>query len=383
MSLASCSYQTTFVKDNQNFTVSILANNGDIFQSYQGSAASPNAGSIIPDWSGTNTKPFFRTVLMDSDPNVQQSELTAMISDANTKWLIDDVELVFDNNNLSLANASLGIAAGLFKKITVAQAMADAPFGGLQIQDNLVTAFAGRSVTVQVNLALAVDSRPVTLAGHSYIKFSKRGDADNLAHIYCANNESMVLDSETDSVTLLVNCWKAGAQLSSSAFSRKWFILENGAWVQKGSADTLTLTTPDIPTFADVKCECWSKDTTPVLIASDIQTVADQTDPLHVIPNPTPADGKIRSGDSNTGVSFDPVLVDDEGNQPVSTASLRYLFTVLNSSGMVLNSSSNAFGMPASTTQFAQSPATKFAVPRAVFEAEGEGPLVNISCISI
>lgn len=385
MSLASCSYQTTYVKGNESFTVSLIGNDGDPFQSYQGSPSSPTAGSLIPDWSGTNAKPLLRTVLMDSDPTVQKADLRGMISDANTKWLVDDVELVFDNNDLSLANTTLGIAAGLFKKINVKPdpGNASAPFGGLEIQDNLVAAFSGRSITVQVQLALIIDSKPVTLAANSVIKFSKRGEGDNLAHIYCASTESMVLDDPSASVTLLVNCWKAGAQLASTAFTRKWFILENGAWAQKGSADTLTLTADDIPTFADVKCECWSKDATPVLIASDIQTVCDQNDPLHVIPNPTPADGKIRQGDGNAGVSFDPVLVDDEGNQPYATNTLRYLFTVLNSSGMVLNSSSNAFGMAASTTQFAQSPSTKFSVPRTVFEAEGEGPLVNITCIQI
>lgn len=382
-SLASYSYQCTYVKENQCFTPSLIGNNGDIFQSYRGSAAAPQSGSIIPDWSGSNNKPLLRISIMDSDPNVEQSDIKAMISDANTKYFIDGTELLFGNDSLSLKNTALGIDAGLFKKITVASNTAAAPFGGLEIEDNLIVPFSGRNIEVSAAIALAVDGNAVSLQAHAPIRFAKRGAGDNLAYIYCDSSQSMVLDEDHLTVTLKARCWRSGEELASTEFTRKWFLLEGGEWVQKSTSDTYTLDRDAVPTFADVRVECWSKDATPALIATDTQTVADQSDSLIVVPNPSPSDGKIRQSDSNTGVTFDPVLTDIDGNAPASSSSLRYLFTVMNSTGMILNSASNAFDMASSTTQFAQSPATKFKVPREVFEAEGEGPLVNITCIKI
>lgn len=387
-SLASCSYQCVYIRDGQTFTLSLIGNNGDIMQTYAGPASAPQAGSIIPDWSGSD-KPFWRVSLMESDPNITAAQLAALISDNNTKWYVDGDEILFGNDGLSLKGTAAGTfkgRAGIFRKLSAAAGsnhLADAPYGGLQVRDNLVADFAGVSATITCVLALTVDSQPVFLQDNAPLRFARRGDGDNLAHIYCDASQSMVLDADHSSVTLKARCWQAGAELASANFSRKWFLLEAGAWVQKSTADTYNVTRDDIPTFGDIKVECWTKDATPKLIASDVQTVADQTDGLIVIPNPTPADGKIRQGDSNTGVTFNPVLTDVDGNTPFGSASLRYLFTVMNSAGMILNPASNAFGMAASTTQFTQNPATKFAVPRAVFENEGEGPLVNITCVKV
>lgn len=309
MSLASTSFQCVYIDEDRSFTISLIGSNGDLMQSYQGSAASPVAGSILPDWSGTD-KPFWKTVLMESDPNVTDATLAGYISDANTKWYVDDKEILFGNDGLSLKGTAAGTfqgTAGIFRKLTAAAGTnhrADAPFGGLEVRTNLVKEFSGNPATIKCRLAMTVDGRVVEQQASSPLRFVKRGEGDNLAYIYCDASDSMVLDTDNPSVVLKARCFKGSAELASANFTRKWYLLENGAWVLKATTDTYTVTRDDIATFGDVKVECYSKDTTPVLIASDIQTVADQADGLIVIPNPTPADGKIRQGDSNTGVEF-------------------------------------------------------------------------------
>ncbi|MDE7190176.1 MAG: hypothetical protein K2N96_08555 [Muribaculaceae bacterium] len=357
MSLASCSYQTTWIPNSSSFTVALLGINGDIWQMYEGDPTAPV--NVIPDF--VTDKPVIKTILMESDPEVTQANLAAMISNSETKWYVNDVKLVF--------NATTGISTnfgGAFKLITTASGsnpLASAPYGGLQIIKNLVTALNGQSAVVRNEVALTIGSNVAYVQGSTGIKMIKRTGSNSVADIYCDSSDSFVLTSDHNSVVCKVRCWQGDQQLADNKFTRKWSLLENGAWIQKATTNTFTVNRDMIATFGDVKVECF--DTSGKPIASDIQTGADETDPYVVMPNPTPADGVLRASGGPDKIKFEPKLLDLDG---VEKTGVKFLFTELDSAGNILNNDT--------TTK-----KTSHEIPIQTFINLNEGPLVNITAV--
>lgn len=370
MSLASCSYQCSWVSDGSTFTCSLLGSSGDLFQRYGGDSVSPS--SIIPDWSGTvqGTGDHIRIVLMESDQDITEADLAGCVSDGDTKWYIDGLLLKFNSQGISIEGASGECQgyAGCFRKLTAAagsQHLASAPYGGLEILNNLVTPSNGHNITVKAVVALTVDNKAVNTQGDTVIRMVKSVGTANFASIYCDSNDSFVLDEKDGSVVCKVRCWQGDTELASAKFTRKWYLLEAGAWVQKSTAATFTVDRDMIATFGDVKVECWSKDATPALIASDIQTVADSTDAYVLSPCPDPADGQFYQTGGPDKIKFSPKVTDKDGTAvPVSG----FYFVVMDSAGVVQNTNA---------TTLMQT----YDLPKSIASAIGEGPVVNITAV--
>lgn len=370
MSLASCSYQCTWVGDGMTFTVSLLGSQGDLFQRYSDSALTPS--SVTPNWDNlaAGSRPFIRILLMESDPDISEATLAGYVSDANTKWYVDGKQIVFNNSGISIDGSGadeLTGYAGCFRKLTAAAGTAhltDAPFGGLEICKNLVTPSNGQNIQVSAVVALSVDGKTAYVQGSTAIKMIKSVGSSNFCSIYCDAADSFVLDEDNADVVCKVNCWQGDTQLTT--FYRKWYLLEGGAWVQKATTDTFTVDRDMIDTFGDVKVECYSDSSRTKLIASDIQTINDAADPYILSPNPNPADGVFYAANPTGNVSFTPKVTDADGN---TVAVAGYRFTVMDSVGNIINSDS--------TTVFPQN--TAYTLPWSMANAIKEGPLVVIT----
>ncbi|MBD5278923.1 MAG: hypothetical protein HDS35_00040 [Bacteroides sp.] len=363
MSVASCSYQVGLEEDGSNITASLLGGMGDLVQYFSGDAASP--GSVTPPWSGLSgsDRPYLRTILMETDPDITQAELAGMVVDSDTDWYIDGKKLYFNSSNVSIDN-SAGVQgyAGLFRKLTAASGSnhrADAPYGGLEVLGNLVTATNGHSIWVEVDVAISKGSTGLKRKGGTAIKMLRNTGQANFATIYCDSTDSFVLDAKNPDVVCKVRCWQGDVEVTN--FTRKWFLIENGAWVQKATTDTFKLTQEMVATFADVKVECY--DSNGNFIASDIQTVNDSDDPYVLLPNPTPDDGKFYRSEGPSKISFAPKVVHMDGTAGPACS---FYFTVLDSAGNVLNSDS-------------KTKKKTYDLLKEVAVGIGEGPVVNIT----
>lgn len=372
MSLASCSYQCGWIWDDVTFTVSMLGNRGDLYQRYTGSYLTP---TCTPNWDGLtgNNRPMIRNILMESDPTITQATLASAVVDEETKYYVDGVELQFNSQGISYN----GSYDGLFRKLKANSTGAavpvptrtDAPFGGLEILGNLVTASGGKTINISVTLGLNADGKAIRKQGSTRIRIIQSNGTSNFANIYCTN-DSFVLDEDNDSVTCEVECFEGENEVIT--FYRKWYIMELGQWVQKSTADTFTVDREMVATFADIKVECYSDSACTKLIASDVQTINDSSDSLILSANPNPADGTFAQGGS-TGITFTPKLTDNEGN-PYAVSSWKYSYAVMDSTGNVVLSI---------TTANAIAQGGSFTVPASVANLMGEGPLVNIEAFSV
>lgn len=374
MSLASCSYQCGYIGEGETFTVSILGSTGDLVQRYTGTSASP--GTVTPDWSGNalGSGPILRVILMESDPNVSQADLASLVIDSETSYWIDGQKLEFNAQGISIDSNSGGATgyAGCFRKLTAAAGtnhIAGAPFGGLEIRNNLVTPTGGKTVNIAVKLAISTGSKGIHKQGTTNIRIIKANGSSSFATIYCDSTQSFVLDENNDSVTCRVRCWEGEAELATTY--KKWYMMEAGQWVQKATSDTFAVDRAMVATFADVKVECFSDSARTKLVASDVQTINDSSDSYIVNPSPNPPDGTFYQG-GNTGVTFTPTLTDNDGN-PV-TQTHKFTYAVMDSVGNVVQNVTTANAIPSGGS---------FTVPASVANNMHEGPIVNIEAISV
>ena len=361
MSVASFSYQCGWVSDGSTFTISLIGSSGDLYQRYTGTPTAP--GTITPSWSGLTAaqRPFLRIIAMESHPDITASELASKIIDEDTHWYIDDLKLTFGSDGICNTQPW----SGLFRKLTAAAGTrhrADAPYGGLEILGNLVTAAGGQTITIKVIAAIDASGTGIRTQGSTPLRIIKSNGQSNFCQIYCDTGDSFVLDATNPSVTCKVRCWQGDALVTPA--SHKWYLLEKGAWTLKSTSATYTVTQDDIATFGDVKVECY--DSAGQLIASDIQSVNDAEDPYILYPNPSPADAIYYATGGPDKVTFAPKVYDSEGTE---VTGLKYYFAVYDSAGNPQN------------TADATTLRTTYDVPATIARAIREGPIVNITAV--
>lgn len=374
MSLASCSYQCGWISNEMGFTVSLLGNEGDLYQRFSGKANAPS--NVTPPWNmgASQTGPILRVILMGDDPSVSQTTLADAVVDSETSYFIDGVKLSFDGNGLSTSLEGGDTSyAGCFRKLTAAAGAnhnAAAPFGGLEVRKNLVTPTDGRTVNVSVRLGLSTGNKGFHKQGSTRIAMIRSNGSSNFAHIFCDAGQSFVLDKDANpSVTCKVNCWEGDNAVAT--FYRKWYIMEGGVWVQKATTDTFAVTHAMVNSFADVKVECYSDSERTKPIASDVQTVNDSSDALILSPNPTPADGTfVQNG--TVDVSFNPTLQTQDGSAVPDN--FKYAYAVMDSAGNTVLQVTEANAIPKGTS---------FTVDRTVANGMEQGPIVNIEAFSV
>lgn len=377
MSLASCSYQCGWIADDVTFTVSMIGNNGDLFQRYTGSAVNPD--TITPNWDGTalGAGPVIRNILMESDPTITQATLAAAVVDSETTYYIDGLKLEFNTSGISIDSTSGGATgyAGCFRKLlankngtgTPVPTLSSAPFGGLEIRKNLVTPTNGKTINVSVKLGIDAGSKGLHKQGSTRIRMIQSNGATNFAHIYCTG-DSFVLDEDHDSVTCKVRCWEGDTEVTT--FYRKWYMLEGGQWVQKSTANDFVVDRSMVATFADIKVECYSDSACTKKIASDVQTVNDSTDAYIISPSPNPPDGTYLQG-GNVDLTFSPKLTNNDGS--AVTEAHKFIYAVMDSVGNIVQSVTAANAIPMGGS---------FTVAASIANNMGEGPIVNIEAIN-
>lgn len=370
---ASGSYQCVWLQDGVTYTMTLIGAGGDLFQMYKGSAAKPD--SVTPSWAGSDesTKPVIEVVLMSSDATVTSDALSDKVNNAETKWFVGSDQLNFGNDGISI-----GTYAGLFKKIGAGDKTY--PCGGLRILNNLVTAFGGVAGTIRCELAIEVTGNTNNDFGYIQASYPIRimaihGDS-TIADIYCDSGQSFSLDENNTSVIAKLRVWRENILLETTDYTVKWFLMEGSEWVEKKTtsltdktkAHEFTVSRDDVATFGQIKAEAWSKDATPVLIASDMQTVSDSSDPYIIYPNPDPADGRLRQTGGPNEVTFEPKLARISGEEITGVS---FMFAVLSPAGVIQN---NANG---DNTALYKS----YSVPKTIFEKINAGPTVNITAV--
>lgn len=381
MSLASCSYQCGFIGDDQTFTVSILGATGDLFQRYSGTAASPS--SITPNWSGTaqGAGPVLRNILMEGDPNISQADLAGAVVDPETNYYVDGQRIVFGTDGISTnLEGTMNAYAGCFRKLLANKngsgvpvpTLAIAPFGGLEIRNNLVTASGGKTINITVKLGINTGSVGIHKQGSTNIRIMQSNGNTDFANIYCDAGDSFVLDEDNIEVICKVQCWEGDIEVTT--FYRKWYMLEGGNWVQKSTNNTFTVNRGMVATFADIKVECYKDPARTQLIASDVQTINDSSDSLMIVPNPNPADGNFVKG-GGIDLTFSPKLTNNNGTPYTNPHT--FIYTAFDSVGNKLQSNVNNSGVVTTTIGIGGS----FTIDASVADGIGEGPVVNIEAV--
>ena len=378
MSLASCSYQCGWIAEDVTFTVSLLGVSGDLYQRFSGNPSSPSG--IDPNWSGLalGSGPVLRVILMESDPTITQATLAQHVVDSETTYYIDEQKLTFNSSGISSAPSGdpTAVYNGLFRKLlanstnaaTPVPTLASAPFGGLEIRGNLITATQGKTINVTVSLGIDTGTSGIHKQGGTNIRMIPVTGSSNFAHIYCDNDSFVLVEKDNEDVTCKVKCWRGETEVTT--FYRKWYILEGGQWVQKSTADTFTVDRDMVATFADIKVECYSDSARTKLIASDVQTINDSSDAYVIAPCPNPADGTFTQGGTQ-GVTFSPKLTNVDGSAVNETH--KFTYAVMDSTGNIVQSVTAANAIPQGGS---------FTVAASVANNMGEGPIVNIEAIS-
>ena len=364
MSYGSASIQCVYIQDDATYTMALLGGTGDLFQMYKGSALSPD--SVIPQWDGLAQadRPVVAVVLMSSNASASDGDLTDKVLDAATEWYVNDELLKFNNAGLSTG----GSWNGLFSKIGKG-AEAAYPFGGLRVNGNLVTAAGGLPIVIKCVLAVDPGSGEIVNIQNSYpVRILQVSGESAMADIYCAAGQSFALDDTGTSVTAQVRCWRNGVLMATSDYTVVWYMFEGGDWAEKHRGEKFTVDRDDVHTFGQIKAECWSTGAQPALIASDMQTLSDSSDPYVIYPNPTPADCRIRQTGGPDKVSFAPKLKRVSGEEVSSNVG--YLFAVLSPAGVLLNTDSTTVK-------------STYDVLKEIFVNLGAGPVVNITAVDI
>lgn len=361
MSYGSASYQCVYIADDATYTMVLIGAGGDLFQMYKGSPLNPDA--VMPPWDGLALadRPVLKVVLMSSDATKGEQALSDMVNNAATEWYVNDELLKFNNAGLSTD----GSWNGLFSKIG-AGAEAAYPFGGLRVNGNLVTAAGGLPIVIKCVLGVEAGDSIVGVHSSYPVRILQVSGESAMADIYCAAGQSFALDEDNPSVTAQVRCWRNGTLLAPTDYTVVWYLFVDGEWVEKSRAATFSVTRDDVHTFGQIKAECWSTGAQPALIASDMQTLSDSSDPFIIYPNPTPADGKIRQTGGPDKVSFAPKLKRVSGEEVSSNVG--YLFAVLSPAGVLLNTDSTTVK-------------STHDVPKSIFDNLGAGPIVNITAV--
>lgn len=405
-SIASADFQCTYITENEQYLTDLMCATSDLIQRYSGTAANP----VIPsDYDYTVKKPVLQVLFSSADTDMTEAQLKGKI--LTEDWYINDEKITFPQTaNASgqrLSGAVGNFPAGTFNQIPAGGT--DYPFGGIQFLKNIVTPLGGANGVLKCILKFTDNKNNVITKEHTCTLGTRRFSTDGFeVDIY--TDGSAVLTYDNPTVLLHARLWKGPDKVfdskTSTAKTVRWYAYDGStndwALITAATNDAgetifayggnggkeLTVGRDGVPTYLTVMAGVFNSTTeTDYKKAEALGTfrINDQTDTLFIQPNSTPADRVLHAGDTTPdGVTFAPKVYDKKSGG-LYPGTVLFKFICYSPAGTILNGTPS--GSPGATGGFDSNKngvadntelLATYKVPRAMFEALGDGPRVLI-----
>lgn len=318
MSLASKVGQVVYQRKSGVYMPMLQCDKGDLYQEYQGDPQNP-----------TNITPDFSTLLPTLSNIITSSRVADGLVIPNlVKWFFNDTELTFGSDNVS--TNSFNGETGHFKSLPYQKGTRN--YYGLQILKNLVKAAGAAPCTIKSEATVAVGNTSDKIQTVYGIPITEGTSNAIRVTIQAGDNKYFTLTTNNDSC-ILQGIARIGNDEIASGLTYKWYSLVSGVWkaISGQTAKNLTVTNDMVDSVGQFKVEIYQNGT---LIGSDVQTVTDASDPLDIIPNPTPEDETIEEG-SNGTVVYTPILV--KRGETTKFKDMTFFFAFMDVAGIILN----------------------------------------------
>lgn len=155
---------------------------------------------------------------------------------------------------------------------------------------------------------------------------------------------SKVASDPGGTVTLRAHVFRGLAEVTTAVLY--WQVWRDSGWVYKGQSQSLALTADDIDSSLYVRCSVKEKASDANYVCFDTATAYDESDPLLINPNPSPADETIYEGDDERSqVTYTPRLCRREGDDGTGVAQpSQYEFELFDPAGVNMTGSTDDTG---------------------------------------
>lgn len=414
MSVASYDFQCVYISDHEQYNSDLMCGTCDLIQRYTGTPASP---TFLTGNDYTTLKPVLQILLSNTDPTVTDADMGKRMIAA--EWYINGAKIPFptnaDANGKRLSTAQVGnFPKGAFNQIV--HGGASYPCGGLQFLSNIVGPLNGGSAVVKCVFSFEDNEGNMVTVQHTANIGCRLVSSDKYElEVYAKKENPAILTYTNQTVLLHVRVHK-GATLEFDSdnsnlnttkklfwyaydydSANKWVkvVAKNNAQGETmfayNSKGELTVGRDAVPTHLVVMAAVFpstlteqNPDPKDAEMVGFIR-VNDETDALYIKPNPTPADGTLRAGETTpSGLTLAPELYDQDSSSKVS--GVKFKFVCMSAAGTVLNGSPSgtpgaAGGFDTNKNNIADNTELleTYTVPRAMFEALNAGPRVLIT----
>lgn len=282
MSKVRVSRQVKFISKAGTYTAMIQCNRGQLWQSFQGTAATPS--NITPDYASLQDKPVLRFVVVSS-----RSANAAVVS-GTPRWYFGSAQINSANiNQIDTAYQSY------FELVNP-----DIPNGqyyyGLRIKANLVTLAQGSAVGIKAIGTVSGQNFEDTVQAETTVNIYPQTEASAQIDILDISptgtvgvtGKNFTFDHEDENIVMKVDTYVGGAIVSPALLTYRWEKVSNGAWtlVSEGTGTSyqqLTVNEKDVHTYAKYRCRVKRGDE---LLGYGKANLMDSTDPYIIEPNP-------------------------------------------------------------------------------------------------
>jgi len=282
MSKVQVSRQVKFISKAGTYTAMIQCNRGQLWQSFQGTAATPS--NITPDYASLQDKPVLRFVVVSS-----RSANAAVVS-GTPRWYFGSAQINSANiNQIDTAYQSY------FELVNP-----DIPNGqyyyGLRIKANLVTLAQGSAVGIKAIGTVSGQNFEDTVQAETTVNIYPQTEASAQIDILDISptgtvgvtGKNFTFDHEDENIVMKVDTYVGGAIVSPALLTYRWEKVSNGAWtlVSEGTGTSyqqLTVNEKDVHTYAKYRCRVKRGDE---LLGYGKANLMDSTDPYIIEPNP-------------------------------------------------------------------------------------------------
>lgn len=233
MSVASYVGTVKFSKKLGVYMPSIMSDEGDLYQEYQGTADAPV--DIAPDFS--TLQPILSFVLTSS------RVAEGVVVPTSMKWYFNDIQLTFSGN---VSTNAIGGETGHFKFVPYVAGTNN--YYGLQIVKNLVKASGSASCVIRAEATVTIGNMSDTIQMTYNIPITKGVGNQVRVTVASGDNKSFTIRDKDDSC-LLKAVTRQGKDEVTAGLTYKWYKSVNGAWTYLNlTSQTITVTNAMVDT---------------------------------------------------------------------------------------------------------------------------------------